>query len=709
MVRVVWTSTLFVSACALSACAAGERDLERTNEAEPIVARALRAPSAGGPATSALVFYALDAWAQPLARGFELTVRDGEFPAELAGENPYVLPLYDARTYRVALVAPEHEPIAIDVFFDGTGGETSVLVDGAIASDAISVTHDRATVEGREVWIHRVYLGLRHRWFSASGRPARHHNAVDLLVAGEEAWASVHADLERANDSILLSTWWWDSTFELVRDGTSSAATRRANTVLEVLRQSPAQKRVIVGQLVGQDGLLKTVTTDAELRSHGERTDDRFEFMGQANPSRGVFWFEVAPFFFADRVTERVPNALFHTFDYEFPIESTVPPHLVDLTAWPISVDVEHASYHQKFVVIDHSVAFVGGMNFRVVDWDSDQHLVYDPRRMELDASAAARAQVAARTRLPDAGPRRDYMVRVEGPAAQDVAEVFDERWDFLRESGARYSNTTTDFDVVHDVAPLAPGLDVQITTTMPAPFFEHSIAETWFNAIGNAERFIYIEDQYFRIPMLVDAIIDRMYEKPDLRLVVITKPVSEWTDPGCYWTHRTHADLAGRFSDRYLLLQLRSFDVSRNGFGIDETDEHFTNIDLHSKMLIVDDVFMSVGSANKNNRGVEYEAEMNVAIVSETWVGAARRRILENLLGPTYVVSDDPIAWFDMLERAAAWNRSTVNAWQQVGGDLNLNGAALPRQYVPHGFVHPLPLPAPSECLIESIGPDMV
>jgi phosphatidylserine/phosphatidylglycerophosphate/cardiolipin synthase-like enzyme len=699
MFRVVGTLALLLSSCAL------EREPEPR---DPAVAEALRMPGAG-PVRAALVIYPLDVWAQPLARGFALGVTSDGADVPLAGPNPYVVPLRDAQRFTVSLDAPNHHAIDVDVVFDGGASADSLVILGQRADDAISVAHDRERLDGRDVWIHRVYLGLRHRWFSSSGRPARRDNAVDLLIGGEEAWASAHADFERAQDSILVTTWWWESDFELVRDTLSDPETRRANTILEVLRRSPAHKRVIVGQLVGQDGLASWITSDSDLREHGDLTGDGFELMGQANPARGRFWFEVSPFYFGDRVVERVPYASFWNYDFELALESEVPPHSVDLTRWPVSVDVEHASYHQKFLVIDHSVAYVGGMNFRYVDWDTARHRVFDARRMELDASDSERLAVAERRRLPDAGPRRDYMLRIEGPAAQDVAEVFQQRWDYLRDIGARWSQNTTSFDVERDLEPLSPGVEAQITTTMPAPFHEHSIAETWFNAIANAEQFIYIEDQYFRIPMLIDAIIDRMYEKPELRLVVVTKPVSEWSDPGCFWTHRTHYDLRGRFGDRYLLLQAKAWDVRRDGFGIDETDEVFTNVDLHSKMLIVDDVFMSVGSANKNNRGIVYEGEMNVAILDADWVRSERRRILANLLGPSFTVTDDPAQWFRTLRLAADWNQFVLDSWARAGGDLNLNGAAVPSQYVPRGLLYPLLLASPSECLFESIGPDMV
>ena len=101
------------------------------------------------------------------------------------------------------------------------------------------------------------------------------------------------------------------------------------------------------------------------------------------------------------------------------------------------------------------------------------------------------------------------------------------------------------------------------------------------------------------------------MAQVPDLRLIVITKPINEWTDPGCAQTYIANAEFESAFPNRYLLLQLRAYDTHVT-WGIDETDAVFADMDTHSKMLIVDDKFMSVGSANKNNRGMVYEGELN-------------------------------------------------------------------------------------------------
>jgi phosphatidylserine/phosphatidylglycerophosphate/cardiolipin synthase-like enzyme len=286
----------------------------------------------------------------------------------------------------------------------------------------------------------------------------------------------------------------------------------------------------------------------------------------------------------------------------------------------------------------------------------------------------------------------------------QDVEDVFAKRWQLARDQHVDYSGNTTAFEPSRDQPADAYGVQAQLTTTMPQPLWEHSILETWLNAVAHAQDYIYIEDQYFRAPMLTDAILARMAEVPSLKLVVITKPINEWTDPGCAWTYRTTAQLKAALGDRFMLLQLRTFDTEVT-WGIDETESRYLDMDTHSKILIVDDTFMSVGSANKNNRGVVYEGEMSLAVYDHDWVRDARRRIMDNLLGfEGGDVSDD---WWDQLANEAAWNDWVSANWDAEGGDIDLDGDPLPDAYAPVGFVYSMDFPDVSECLFESVGPD--
>jgi phosphatidylserine/phosphatidylglycerophosphate/cardiolipin synthase-like enzyme len=661
-------------------------------------------------ATATLEIHALDLWAQPLPdRGFDLQVEIGGKKVDASPDGAVLrVPLRAAERLVIALGAEDHHDLKVELQFDGSRDERGLSVkrddDDALAG--VTLAHDRGE-DGRPV--HKLYLGLRHRWFSAEGRPARRGNRVDLLMDGEEAWKSVHADLTSARDEVLVSTWWWQSEFELVRpEGhtTMTAEQRQRNTILGVLEASPATKRVLVGELWRQDGAASGFTTDDGLDAH-TRGGDGFEVMGQANPTSGKFTFSIPSFTFADRVVERVEGAEGSKIDDEPEIPSTVAARLVDMTQWPVEVDVNHASWHQKFMVVDHDVAYVGGMNLRTVDWDTSAHAVFDARRMAFDASAAARAEVEAHEELPDNGPRKDYMTRIDGPAAQDVTDVFARRWDLAREQGVEDSETTSAMEIDREQAAHDDGIQVQVTATMPEPIGEHAILESWLNAIGEAEQYVFIEDQYFRAPILNEALMARMQERPELRLVVITKPVNEWTDPGCRWTYESAGLFASSFPGRFSFLQLRSF-ATQDVLGFDETDAHFVDIDVHSKMLIVDDRFLSVGSCNKNNRGVIYEGELNLAVLDDAWVTAARRRILANILPPGTDVADDAAGWVAQLGNAATANDAVHAQWEAEGMDLDLDGASLPAGYTPSGLVYTLPFGSVDDCLLESVGPDM-
>ncbi len=664
-------------------------------------------------AVAVLEVHAMDVWAQDLpAEVATLTIaRDGAAVAA-PGWPIAQVDLTTAATYDVVLAADDHEELRATITFDGTDALDAQSASAEVAGAGVSVSHESRTIAGRSYTVHTVHLGARHRWFSAQGRPARRGNRVRLMTSGEEAWQAVADELLAATDTVNMATWWWESDFELVRDPathvTSTLFERELNTVIAVLDDAAATKRVLVGQLVSQDGVIAGFTTDGPLIDRAEAFGDGFEHLGEANLSRGTFFFEVLPFAFADVIARERPELAGRAFDAEPLIESTVPPREVDLTEWPVSLDLPIASYHQKFATVDGRVAFVGGMNLRRVDWDTDAHLVFEPRRMLLDSTTEERIAVENREALPDTGPRKDYMTRIEGPLVQDVDELFQMRWSHLIDEGVEYADAASDFAVRRDQPSYSDGVQAQLTATLPAPYEEHAIAETWFNAIDNAEHYILIEDQYFRIPMLVEAIVERMTMVPTLELVVITKPVSDWTDPGCEWTARTHQELSTRFPTRYSIYQLRAFDYVFDDTFFDEYHAHFVDMDVHSKLLVVDDAFLSVGSCNKNNRGIVYEGELNLAIFDRAWVREARRRVLGQMLPPGTAISDDSSEWIVQIAEAASWNQYVWDNWDATGGDLDAADGPPTSEYLPEGFLYPLEVVVPDECLLEGVGPDM-
>lgn len=647
------------------------------------------------PPAHTILIRPMDLWARGLPAA-QLWV-DGVERGALPGVG-WSIPVSPPAQLSLRLEAPDHLPLEAEI--------AVALEDGALVVSAPS----RPTEHGLTWWVEgadaQVFLGLQHAWFSTQGPAPSAGNLLYLHADGESAWASVAAAIQGAGREILLSTWWWVSDFQLVRSYPAGPEAERAHdTILGLLQDSGARARILVGELWGDHDLLDPLTWDAALRAAAADPSDRVEAMGQGNSTAGEFWFEPATVRFEDRLALRLGRPL-----PEGPaIPSPMAGRAVDLADIPGGLAFQIASYHQKFVVVDEGLAYVGGMNLTESDWDSSEHAIFDPRRVPFDADEDERDAVAAKDSEPEYGPSKDYMLEIDGPGARDVAQIFFDRWGYLRSEGVRYAEDTTPMLLAEAVAPRAGGVEIQITTTEPEPFWRHSIGETWLKAVAQAERYIYIEDQYWRSTLLTEAILARMEAAPDLQLVVITQPVDTWFDPACVWTHQVDQQLRARFPDRYHTFQLRGFDTSTWGIG-DETEAHFVDFYLHAKMFVVDGRFMSVGSANKNNRGILYEGEMNVAVLDEAWVTAAHRRMLSLLLPPGVAPSDE--GWIEQLEAAAEANAEVRAAWDIEGDDIDLgvNGdlAPLPDAYRPQGFLYPLSFGEPVDCLIESIGPDI-
>ncbi len=693
------TSAFLAAVASLAACGPGGGSPGRDAGTDGPPPDASGACDGGGP----LRIVALDASGRRLP-AWEVTLSAGATVLETArGRDPQV-PASPGTPLRVTVTADGFLSAEVEVRVDpGVAEGASARVVAGPAWTALS----RAPDAGCRL---TCYVGLDHAWFASSGRPFRDGNQVDLLMDGEAFWTAVRDDLARATAEVRMSTWWWQSDFELVRPPgheTMTPGERRANTVLSILDPSPAFKRLLVNRFAPETATgMAYLNTDPDIRARGLADGDGFEVILQGNatevPLAGTYDGPVPAWSFAERVA-RNP---------EFAGE-----------VWPgvargaeVLTALDAASYHQKAFVVDGRVAYVSGMNVKSTDWDTPDHRVFDSRRMKFDTPSEERLRVKERRQLPDLGPRKDYGIRVEGPAAADVDDVLWVRWDLALAEGAMYAEHATPFSrpfptgtwdwSVPEGRPL-----VQVVATLPPPIEEQSILETWAKALRNAASFIYIEDQYWRMPILNAVIVQTLRERPWVTLIVVTKPVS-LADGAKKWTVETDRAIREAAGDRYLLLQLKSFDAVPREPPRDPDDEtatfYFVDMDVHSKMLIVDDEYLSVGSCNKNNRGLLYEGELNVSVWDPEWVREARRRIYRNLVGPERAaeVGDDPAANFALLKDIAERNASVEAWWHANGAGLDAQGVATAAQaHRPDGFVYPLSF---SPDYVLEVGPDV-
>jgi phospholipase D1/2 len=287
------------------------------------------------------------------------------------------------------------------------------------------------------------------------------------------------------------------------------------------------------------------------------------------------------------------------------------------------------ACHHQKVVVIDDRLAFVGGLDLTDERWDMPCHKGQDRRRhgcRELDYK-----------------PFHDTMMLVEGRAAWDLGQLVRERW-------RRVGVTQTQGEAVWPLAPTATtdlwpqsvepeirDIDVAISRTEPA-FADcpavREIENLYRDSIAAAQRMIYIENQYFTGRIVVEAIAARLQEKegPEI-VVVLPQGTNSWMEEASLGVLRaeTLRDLMARDPHGHLRVCYPQIPDLEEG----------DYLKVHSKVMVVDDRLLRIGSANICNRSMGMDTECDLAIEAHTdddsrAVARFRNRLLAEHLGTT-------------------------------------------------------------------------
>lgn len=269
-------------------------------------------------------------------------------------------------------------------------------------------------------------------------------------------------------------------------------------------------------------------------------------------------------------------------------------------------LDREHpfgASHHQKVVVIDDAVAFSGGLDITQRRWDTPEHLGGDERRRDPGGQLY--------------GPFHDVQICVDNDAARALGDLARERW-WLATSEQLEAPTS----VSHDPWPESARVDfkntsVAIARTLPLGYRHDAeargsrpvleVERLFLDAIRFAERFIYIENQYFTSPQVAKALARRLSEEkaPEI-ILVLPRDQTGWIEESTMGLLRSEALRLIEAADHKKRFRCYHPIVPDLGHGY---------VKVHSKVMIVDDVFVRIGSANLNNRSMGLDTECDLAI----------------------------------------------------------------------------------------------
>lgn len=221
---------------------------------------------------------------------------------------------------------------------------------------------------------------------------------------------------------------------------------------------------------------------------------------------------------------------------------------------------INHAAHrdHRKIVVIDGEVAYTGGMNI------ADYYI----------------------NGLPKIGTWRDMHTRIEGDAVNDLQEIFLSIWN--KETKQEVGGDA--YFPQHGAQTDSTNITIAIVDRTPKKN-SRMLSHAYAMSIYSAQKNVHIVNPYFVPTSSITKALNRTIERGvDVQIMVSSASDIPFTpDAALYKLHK----LMKRGATVYMY---------NGGFH-------------HSKIMMVDDAFCTVGTANLNSRSLRYDYETNAFI----------------------------------------------------------------------------------------------
>lgn len=236
------------------------------------------------------------------------------------------------------------------------------------------------------------------------------------------------------------------------------------------------------------------------------------------------------------------------------------------------------------------------------------------------------------------------------GPLAKALGELSRDRWRALGEQRLPKVAPSAEDLWPSEITPDLTDVDVAISRTVPEVDSDPAIRECealFLDSIAAAKKSIYIESQYFTNDRLADALGERLREPHGPEIIVVSpEECHGWLEQNTMGAFRSGAFRRMLAADTHGRLRLVYPAASRAA-----------NVPtfIHSKVMVVDDELVRIGSANLSRRSMAVDSECDLAVEAS---GAPRvregiRHIRDRLLGEHLGLDADAVA--DGVERAGS------------------------------------------------------
>ncbi|MFO1081768.1 MAG: VTT domain-containing protein [Reyranellaceae bacterium] len=282
-------------------------------------------------------------------------------------------------------------------------------------------------------------------------------------------------------------------------------------------------------------------------------------------------------------------------------------------------------SQHQKIVVIDDALAFSGGLDLTIRRWDTPGHDADNHHRVD-----------------PSGVPYRpfhDVQMMVDGAAAHALALLARQRWCRAGEGRPRIEPTGDPWP--DEIVPEFRDVEIAIARTQPGYVGEkgiHEVEALYVDLIDQAERHLYIENQFLTSRLVARRLARQLQRRPELEVVLVApRSHDSWVERRTMRNGRIRfwREVRAAGGDRVRLLYPAVAQAGKK-----------TDTMIHSKVMVVDDRFLRIGSSNLNNRSMGVDTECDLAVEGRSAAErAAIAEVRNRLLGEHCGVPAESVA----------------------------------------------------------------
>ncbi|KAI8372984.1 uncharacterized protein BYT42DRAFT_54298 [Radiomyces spectabilis] len=308
-----------------------------------------------------------------------------------------------------------------------------------------------------------------HRFGSFA--PIRNHAKVKWFVDGEDHFNAVAEAILSAKSEIYIADWWLSPELYLRRPPEKNEEFR-----IDRLLQRKAQEGVMVYIIVYKEMSVALTINSAHTKQ----------------------WLQ-----------NLHPNIIVQRHPDHRSIDNTV-------LFW---------SHHEKMVIVDNRLAFIGGLDLCWGRYDSHAHRLadhpaqghkytvwpgqdYSNPRVKDFLNVVRHDLTLVERQITPRMPWHDMTIGVVGPIARDIARHFVQRWNFLKASKGMHRSRMPflmpkgEYVAARDETKFKGSCRVQLLRSSAqwssGIAREHSIYNAYMECISKAKHFVYIENQFF-------------------------------------------------------------------------------------------------------------------------------------------------------------------------------------------------------------------